>query len=136
MSSRQQIQVLLHLRHVGYQLANIHPKTFQEYICFSSLLSYCAQPVYTLSEPLSSRDEVELVLGPGEGGEGGDNPEGCEGEGDPEDDGTGLGETAPRDDVGDEGPEPLRDEECDGDGDEVKKHVTSFLWFGGSIVRL
>lgn len=108
---------------MGYQLAIIHPKTFQEYIYFSSLLSYCAQPVYTLS----SRDEVELVLGPREGGEGGDRAEGCEGEGDPEDDGAGLGEATPCDDVGDEGPEPLCDEECDGDGDEVKKHVTSFL---------
>lgn len=83
--------------------------------------------MYTLNKPLSSRDEVELVLGPCEGGEGGDSPEGREGEGDPEDDGACLGEAAPRDDVGDEGPKPLCDEECDGDGDEVKKHVTSFL---------
>ena len=103
----------------GYQLANIHPKT----LYFSSLLSYCAQLVYTLNKRLSSSDEVELVLGPGEGGEGRDSTEGRESEGDPEDDGSGLGETALRDDVGDEGPEPLCDEECD----EVKKHVTSFL---------
>lgn len=75
--------------------------------------------MYPLNEPLSSRDEVELVLGPCEGGDGGDSPEGCEGEGDPEDDGAGSGEAAPRDDVGDEGPEPLCDEECDGDGDEI-----------------
>lgn len=80
--------------------------------------------MHTLSKPLSSRDEVELVLGPGEGCEGGDGAEGREGEGDPEDDGAGLGEAAPRDDVGDEGPEPLCDEECDGYGDE---HVVSFL---------
>lgn len=86
-------------------------------------MSYCANSVYTLNEPLSSRDEVELVLGPCEGGEGGDRAEGCEGEGDPEDDGAGFGEAAPCDDVGDKGPEPLCDEECDGDGDEVKKHV-------------
>lgn len=59
-----------HLRQVGYQLANIHPKTFQEYIYLSSLFSYCSQPVYTLNKSLSSRDEVELVLGPCEGGEG------------------------------------------------------------------
>lgn len=78
-------------------------------------------------KPLSSRDEVELVLGPCEGGEGRDRPEGREGEGDPEDDGACLGEAAPRDDVGDEGPKPLCDEEGNGDGDEVKKHVTSFL---------
>lgn len=90
-------------------------------------MSYCANPVYTLNEPLSNRDEVELVLGPCEGSEGGDRAEGCEGEGDPEDDGAGFGEAAPRDDVGDEGPEPLCDEECDGDGDEVKKHAKSFL---------
>lgn len=83
--------------------------------------------MHTLNEPLSSRDEVELVLCPRECSEGGDSPEGREGEGDPEDDGTGLGEAAPRDDVGDEGPEPLCYEERDGDGDEVKKHVTSFL---------
>lgn len=57
-----------------------------------------------------------MMLGPGEGGEGGDSPEGREGEGDPEDDGTSPGEA-----------EPLCDEECDGDGDEVKKHVKSFL---------
>lgn len=80
-----------------------------------------------LTKRPSSRDEVELVLGPREGGEGGDSPEGREGEGDPEDDGAYLGVAAPRDDVGDEGPEPLCDEECDGDGDEVKKHVKSFL---------
>nr|DAK02594.1 MAG TPA: hypothetical protein [Caudoviricetes sp.] len=86
-------------------------------------MSCCAQPVHTLS----SRDEVELVLGPCEGGDGGDGAEGREGDGGPEDDGTGPGETAPRDDVGDEGPKPLCDEERDGDGDEVKKHVTSFL---------
>lgn len=45
---------------------------------------------YTPWAVSSSRDEVELVLGPCEGGE---------------------------------GPEPL----CDGDGDEVKKHVKSSL---------
>ena len=83
--------------------------------------------MHKLNKPLSSRDEVELVLGPGECREGGDRSEGCEGEGNPEDDGAGLGETAPRDDVGDEGPEPLCDEEGDGDGDEVKKHVRSSL---------
>nr|DAO34625.1 MAG TPA: hypothetical protein [Caudoviricetes sp.] len=33
-------------------------------------MSYCAVPVYTLNERLSSRDEVELVLCPGEGSEG------------------------------------------------------------------
>nr|DAF33550.1 MAG TPA: hypothetical protein [Caudoviricetes sp.] len=76
------------------------------------------------------------MLGPCEGGEGRDRAERCEGEGDPENDGSGLGETAPRDDVGDEGPEPLCDEECDGDGDEVKKHVRSFLWSGSAISRL
>ena len=90
-------------------------------------MSYCANPVYTLNEPLSSRDEVELVLSPCEGGECGDRAEGCEGEGDPEDDDAGLGEAAPCDDVGDKGPEPLCDEERDGDGDDVKKHVKSFL---------
>lgn len=80
-----------------------------------------------MNKPLSSRDEVELVLGPGECRKGGDSPERREGEGDPEDDVAGLGETAPCDDVGDEGPEPLCDEECDGDGDEVKKHAKSSL---------
>lgn len=90
-------------------------------------MSHCADPAYTLNEPLSSRNEVELVLGPCEGGEGRDRAEGCEGEGYPEDDSAGFGEAAPGDDVGDESPEPLCDEECDGDGDEVKKHVKSFL---------
>lgn len=80
-----------------------------------------------MKTPLSSRDEVELVLGPREGGEGRNRAEGREGEGDPEDDGAGLGEATPCDDVGDEGPETLRDEECDGHGDEVKKHAKSFL---------
>ena len=75
------------------------------------------------AERLSSRDEVKLMLGPREGGEGGYRSGGCEGEGDPEDDGAGLGEAAPRDDVGDESPGPL----CDGDGDEVQKPVRSFL---------
>lgn len=36
---------------------------------FSSLLGYCAQLVYALNKLLSSRDEVELVLGPREGGD-------------------------------------------------------------------
>lgn len=79
------------------------------------------------TERPSSRDEVELVLGPGECREGGDSAEGCEGEGDPEDDGAGRGEAAPGDDVCDEGPEPLCDEECDGNGDEVDEHMKSFL---------
>ena len=54
------------------------------------------------------------MLGPGEGGDG---SEGREGGGDPEDDGTGPGEAAPRD-------------------DEVEKHVESFLRSDGSTVGL
>lgn len=76
----------------------------------------------TLNKPLSNRDEVELVLGPCESGEGGDSPEGRESEGDPENDGASLGEATPRDDIGDEGPKPLCDEERDGDGDEIVEH--------------
>lgn len=83
--------------------------------------------MYTLNKPLSGRDEVELVLGPREGGEGRNRAEGREGERDPEDDAAGLGEATPCDDVGDEGPETLCDEECDGYGDEVKKNEKSFL---------
>ena len=86
--------------------------------------------MYKLNEPLSSRDEVELVLGPREGGEGRNRAEGREGEGD---DGAGLGEAALCDD---EGPEPLCYEECDGDGDEVKKRAKPFLQSGSSMVRL